>query len=238
MGFYSQFAEYYEAVFPFREEVHAFLKSLLPVGRRRILDTGCGTGHYCGRFAADGHEVVGIDLDPQMIEVARRHYPAPTFHCMNMLEIGRLTPPFDLIFCVGNVAPHLTQEEFSGFLGTVERILRPGGQWIFQVVNWDAILGLDSHTFRVRTLGTRNATFHRQYREISAARVRFLTRLVADNRIVFEGDVWLYPMRTEVVLEVHRERGFDLIGHFADFQRAPFDAASTESGSVFVFRRP
>jgi SAM-dependent methyltransferase len=173
-----------------------------------------------------------------MIEVARRQYPAATFRCLNVLEIGDLAPPFDLIFCIGNVAPHLTQEEFARVLDSVGRLLRPGGHWLFQVVNWDAMLGREAHTFRIRPLDGGRAAFHRRYEQISETRVRFLTRLVAEERTVFEGDVWLYPIRTEAALRLHRERGLDLVGHYADFQRAPFDPTSADSGSVFVFRKP
>jgi SAM-dependent methyltransferase len=98
VSFYSQFAEHYEAVFPFQDATYAFLKSCLPPGARRVLDAGCGTGHYCGRFAADGLEAVGIDLDPEMIAIARKHYPAPAFHCLNMLDVETLPSPFDLAF--------------------------------------------------------------------------------------------------------------------------------------------
>lgn len=237
MSFYSEFAEYYETVFPYREEVCSFLKSYIPDGTRRILDAGCGTGHYCGRLAADGYEVMGIDLDPQMIEAARRRYPKPTFQCMNMLEVGSLSQPFDLIFCIGNVAPHLTQNEFGRFVREVAGILRPGGVWLFQVVNWDYILTQDSYSFRTRKLGTGNIIFLREYREISASRVRFLTRLASEDRTIFEGDVWLYPIPTDECLRLHRERGLEFVGHFADFQRAPFSGTS-DTGSVFVFCKP
>lgn len=237
VGFYSEFAEYYEAVFPYREEVYAFLKNCMPVGSRRILDAGCGTGHYCGRLAADGFEVVGIDLDPQMIDVARKSYPQPTFHCMNMLEVGRLSPPFDLVFCIGNVAPHLTQPEFDGFVGDVARVLRPGGAWAFQVMNWDYVLAHGSYPFRPRKLGAGDAVFHREYRDVSESRLRFLTRLAAGDRTVFEGEVWLHPMRTKACLDLHRRHGFHLVEHVGDFQRAPFSAVS-DTGSVFVFRKP
>jgi SAM-dependent methyltransferase len=237
VGFYSEFAEYYEAVFPFREEVCSFLKSYIPDGTRRILDAGCGTGHYCGRLAADGSEVVGIDLDPQMIEVARKSYPKPTFHCMNMLEVGRVDPPFDLAFCIGNVAPHLTQDEFGLFVEEIARSLRPGGVWIFQVVNWDYILTQDSYAFRTRKLGAGDVVFLREYREISDSRVRFLTRLASGDRTIFEGDVWLHPIRTDEYLRLHRKLGLELVGHFADFQRAPY-SAETDTGSVFVFCKP
>jgi SAM-dependent methyltransferase len=232
--FYSQFAEYYEAVFPYRDEVAAFLRSYAPDGGRRILDAGCGTGHYCGRFAADGFDVVGIDLDPRMIDVARQKYPAPTFRCLNVLDVGTLAGPFDFVFCIGNVAPHLTQDEFARFAGDVANILRPGGVWIFQVVNWDYVLTHAAYAFRPRKLGSGGAVFLREYREISESRVRFLTRLVAEDRAIFEGDVWLYPLRTDAYLRLHQERGFELLDHFADFQRTPY-ATTSDAGSVFVF---
>jgi SAM-dependent methyltransferase len=235
VGFYSEFAEYYEAVFPYREEVHLFLRSCLPSDTRRLLDAGCGTGHYCGRLAADGLEVVGVDLDPQMIEVARRNYPTATFHCRNMLEIGALPRPFDFVFCIGNVAPHLTQKEFAEFVAQVKSLLRPGGVWVFQVVNWDYVLARGSYPFRPRKLGMGDAVFLREYRDVSESRVRFATRLVDGKRTVFEGDLWLYPVRTDDYLRIHRDGGFELVAHFADFERAPY-TTTTDGGSVFVFR--
>lgn len=237
MSFYSEFAEYYEAVFPYRDEVYAFLKDCIPAGPRRILDAGCGTGHYCGRLAAEGFEAVGVDLDPRMIDVARRDYPAPTFHCLNMLDVGALPPPFDLVFCIGNVAPHLTQDEFTRFVAEVWKILRPGGLWTFQIVNWDYVLAHGSYPFRPRKLGAGEVVFLRDYSDVSESRIRFLTRLVAGDRTLFEGSVWLYPLRTATYLDLHRERGFELAGHFADFQRAPY-AATSDLGSVFVYRKP
>lgn len=236
MGFYSEFAEYYEAVFPYREEVHAFVKTCLPDGARRILDAGCGPGHYCGHLAADGFEVVGVDLDPEMIEVARATYPAATFHCMNILDIARLSQRVDCIFCIGNVAPHLTQGEFARFIGEVASLLRSGGVWILQVVNWDYVLAHGSYPFRPRTLGFGDAVFLREYQDVSEARVRFLTRLVAGNRTIFSGDAWLYPLTTAAYLGLHQGRGFELLEHFADFQRTPY-LPTSDAGSVFVFRK-
>jgi SAM-dependent methyltransferase len=235
-SFYSDFAEYYEAVFPFREEVFAFLRSYLPAGSRRILDVGCGTGHYCGRLAADGFEAVGIDLDPKMIAAARDRYPAPSFLCLDMREVGTLSRTFDAAYCIGNVASHLTQAEVRGFLGGLARILKPSGLWILQVVNWDYILGRDSYRFPPRTVEPGSAMFFRDYQDISSDRVRFSTRLAAGDRTIFAGEVWLHPIRSDACQRLHQEAGFTSHGHYADFGRTPFDPAR-DSGSVFVFRR-
>jgi len=252
VAFYSDFAEHYESVFPFEEHVYAFLESLLPAGARRILDVGCGTGHYCGRFAADGLTAVGIDLDPEMIDVARRNYPDSEFRAMDMLDVGELPGRFDLVFCIGNVAAHVRQECLPRFLGDVGDLLAPPGAWALQIVNWDYVLEQESFAFpdtRVEpgvvepaadesAAGGRAASevvFSRRYEEISEGRLRFLTRLTDDGRTVFEGDVWLYPVRSAEYMRLHEDAGFSLVGQFANFERREFDPGR-HSSNVFAFR--
>lgn len=36
-----------------------------------VLDVGCGTGYFTRRLARDGFDVVGVDLDPWMVDYAR-----------------------------------------------------------------------------------------------------------------------------------------------------------------------
>ncbi|RYG75598.1 class I SAM-dependent methyltransferase [bacterium] len=53
-------------------EVDFFLK-LFPLPRgASLLDVGCGTGRHARELSRRGYRVVGIDLSPKMIEVARR----------------------------------------------------------------------------------------------------------------------------------------------------------------------
>lgn len=50
------------------------------VGRRgEIGDVGCGPGHVTAFLAAQGANVVGLDLSPAMIEQARARHPACRF---------------------------------------------------------------------------------------------------------------------------------------------------------------
>ena len=234
MSFYSDFAEHYERIFPFREEVYALLRGSLSAQDRRILDAGCGTGDYCGRFAAEGFEAVGVDLDPAMIEAARRRYATAVFHRLDMMEVAGLGSGFDLVFCIGNTAAHLTQDAFARFVQSVKGILRPGGRWIFQVVNWDYILSRVGDRFSLKTIAAQDAIFEREYRDVSGTRLRFCTRLRVGGRTVFEGEVWLYPMPAAEVLRLHQATGFRLVGHYGDFRRSPFDP-SQDSGSVYLF---
>jgi SAM-dependent methyltransferase len=236
MSFYSEFAEHYEAVFPFREAVLAFVTAHLEQGRQRILDLGCGPGHYAGRLAELGHEVVGLDLDPQMIVAARSGHPAADFICRDMSDLEGLAPPaFDLAFCLGNVAAHLPRERVPRFLERLAAILRPGGIWMLQTVNWDRILQRARHRFSDRRLAG-DLVFEREYRDIGPRRLRFLTRLHRSGRTVFAGEVELFPARAGEYLRWHEAAGFVCEGHYGDYDRRVFDSR-TAPASVFVFRR-
>ncbi|MBN2392279.1 MAG: class I SAM-dependent methyltransferase [Anaerolineae bacterium] len=239
MSFYADFAGHYEAIFPFNESVYALLRRYILLEHRRCLDVGCGTGHYSGRLAADGFDVVGIDLDAAMITYARQRYAQAAFHVMNMLDIASLVSTdqtdfcFDAAFCIGNTAAHLTQEQYAQFLDAAKRVLKPGVPWILQVMNWDFVLEREAFIFPVIE-APGGLTFHREYRDISTARVTFHTRLQSGADVIFEDEVPLYPLRSADVAWLHRERGFTLLDHFGNYAGAPFDPAAF-SANIFVF---
>lgn len=246
MSFYAEFAEHYEAIFPFSEAVYALLRRYILPEHRRCLDIGCGTGHYCGRLAVDGFAAVGIDLDAAMIAHACRHYPQAVFHVLNMLDVAALisTDPmdstekelrFDAAFCIGNTAAHLTQTQFAQFLDSVRRVLKPGAPWILQVMNWDYVLERDSFTFPVIET-PQGLTFHREYRAISEARVTFHTRLQSGVDVIFEDETPLYPLRTPEIVRLHQEHGFAFVDHFGSYAGAAFDPA-VFSANIFVWQR-
>jgi SAM-dependent methyltransferase len=227
MSFYTQFAETYEAVF-------SFLRQHLPGPPARVLDVGCGTGHYSGALAAQGYDTTGIDLDPAMIAHAQERYPAAAFHVMNMLDIAELGRTFDGVACIGNTAAHLTRAEFAGFVETVRGATAPGGPWVLQVMNWDYVLTRDVVTFPVIE-GEGDAVFHRAYRDITESRVTFTTRLEVAELVIFEDAVPLYPMRSAEVIALHEAAGFRLVKNVGSYGGAAFDP-DTFSANLFVFR--
>ncbi|WP_149588144.1 magnesium protoporphyrin IX methyltransferase [Tabrizicola flagellatus] len=62
-----------------RDRMRALMLSRLPEDLRgaRVLDAGCGTGAMAAELAQRGAQVVGVDISPQLIDIARRRlHPA------------------------------------------------------------------------------------------------------------------------------------------------------------------
>jgi SAM-dependent methyltransferase len=79
----------------------------------RVLDAGCGTGRVGVRLAELGYDVVGVDADPAMVEVAREQAPERpglAWHVGDLAhlpDLPALDGPFDVVLLAGNVVPLL-----------------------------------------------------------------------------------------------------------------------------------
>lgn len=87
-----------------------FVDALVPRGAR-ILDAGCGPGRLGGYLAAAGHHVVGIDVDPTLIEAAEQDHPGPRWLVGDLAELDLpargIAEGFDVIVMAGNVMTFL-----------------------------------------------------------------------------------------------------------------------------------
>lgn len=94
----------------------------------RVLDVGCGTGTLLAAIAerAPRAKLLGVDLSPAMLAVARRKLGERAFLVAG--EAGRLPFPdqrFDLV--VSSSALHYWPDPEEG-LAEIARVLRPGGR--------------------------------------------------------------------------------------------------------------
>jgi SAM-dependent methyltransferase len=82
------------------------IDAMVPRGAR-ILDAGCGTGRVGGHLASAGHDVIGVDLDPELIAAAREDHPESRWLVGDLteLDLPTLGIPADLhaVVCAGNV---------------------------------------------------------------------------------------------------------------------------------------
>ncbi len=232
--FYSKFSADYEQIFPFSEKVFSFIKSYLPSKDTSVLDIGCATGHYCGKFASDGNKITGIDLDSDMIQTAVNTYPNADFKELNLIDIALLTGKYNMIYSTGNVMAHVSIEELKSFLNTIKKNMSDGGIWIFQVINWDYILQQENFTFS--EIETKGKIFLRHYSDINKNTLIFNTELKDKNtgKIVFKDKVTMYPVLSEKYIYIHEKAGFELLGHFSDYGKSAFNS-SNFSADIYVF---
>lgn len=82
-----------------RREARAILKALDPKPGERILDAGCGAGHYALLIREHGADVVGVDGSAKMVAAAKANGIEASEH-----DLEASSPPggpFDKILCAG-----------------------------------------------------------------------------------------------------------------------------------------
>jgi SAM-dependent methyltransferase len=117
--FYADYAWAFDLLIdrPVRKECAAMVHWLVDRGilpGASILDAGCGTGRYSLELARRGYRVHGIDLSPELLEVARRSVREPA---------GSVSFEVDDIFV-------LPRHRYAGILcrGVLNDIIDDGGR--------------------------------------------------------------------------------------------------------------
>jgi SAM-dependent methyltransferase len=85
-------------------------------------------------LAAFGHDVVGVDIDPQLIAAAELDHPGPLWLVGDLAELdlamAGVTGGFDVVVCAGNVIPFLADSTRREVLAGMGRQLRGDGRVI------------------------------------------------------------------------------------------------------------
>ncbi|GAA1388548.1 class I SAM-dependent methyltransferase [Luteococcus peritonei] len=113
-----------------------------------ILDAGCGPGRHASWLAARGHRVVGVDLDPNLIEIARAEAPGPDYFVQNLalldLPAQGVEEAFDVIMCAGNVIAFPAPSSRRPILERFAAHLKPEGR---AVIGFGAGRGYEFNEF-------------------------------------------------------------------------------------------
>lgn len=103
----------------------------------RILDVGSGTGRpTTSTLTAAGHEVLGVDVSPVMVELAARQVPDATFRCVDIREVPLDEGSFDAV-CVYFSLLQMSRADQSELMRRLARALRPGGSLVLATVPLD-----------------------------------------------------------------------------------------------------
>jgi SAM-dependent methyltransferase len=104
--FYDAFASFYDAAYgdiDADETVRQWSDLLKATGcfrvGARLLDVGCGPGHYLEPWSREGYAVEGLDGSPAMLGLAAARYSGP-LHCLDVRDLpsrADLSGRFDLV---------------------------------------------------------------------------------------------------------------------------------------------
>lgn len=127
----------------------------------RILDVGCGNGFFSGQFLKKGCTIVGVDMAPDGVALARKTYPGGRFEAIPAVEdvLSLLNEkPFDIVIST-EVVEHVY--DAHSWARACYNALRPGGKLIastpyhgyFKNLALSVLDKWDHHTDPLRTGG-------------------------------------------------------------------------------------
>ena len=176
------------------EKLH-HLPRLVPfesIAGQSVLEVGCGAGVDLARFARGGARVTGVDLAASAIELAKANFEQQGLHAELRVADGEQLPfpddMFDLVYAHGVVQYTANPQRL---VTECRRVLKTGGQAIFQVYNRVSWLNALSKVMKV-------GLEHQDAPVLLKLSVREFERLLAGFR-----DVRIVPERFPVRSRLH-----------------------------------
>ena len=127
----AQYDRRFEELAASGADMHGEARLVEWFGPSSVLDAGCGTGRVAIELSRPGLDVVGVDLDPDMLDVARQKAPHLTW------VQGDLADPtltfsrrFDLVVMAGNVLIFVALGTEGDVVSNLAAHLAPGGRVI------------------------------------------------------------------------------------------------------------
>jgi SAM-dependent methyltransferase len=134
---FSKTARYYDKFYAFKDYAGEVERLLVVIGERLrsggkdLLDVACGTGHHIEHLK--GHfDVQGLDLEPQLLQIATERNPEVTFHQGNMIAFS-LGQRFDVVTCLFSSIGYVkTLDNMRAAIRCMAGHLKPGGLLIVE----------------------------------------------------------------------------------------------------------
>lgn len=226
--FYTSISNFYSEIFPYNPSQLQFVKmNLGDLNGKQILDIGCATGELAFQLAQGGSRVTGIDLNVDLIDQAiqKKVFPNLNFQLGDMLKLENDFSPnqFDAVLCFGNTLVHLTTSGLiRQMLNGAFSVLKPGGIFLLQILNYDYIL--NQQITQLPIIETEDFTFIRKYKfEKNNPSIRFQTGLFLKNENkTISNETSLLALGSKDLTGLLIEAGFSGIKLFSGFMRNLF----------------
>jgi ubiquinone/menaquinone biosynthesis C-methylase UbiE len=131
---FSKSAQYYDEIYASIDKdyeaetikVHSLIQEYKQTPGNSLLDVACGTGFHAS-LLSKAYQVEGLDLDPEMLKVAKTKHPGIRFHQGDMTDFD-LKRRFDAVVCLFSSIGYVkTRSGLQKAIKTMSRHLLPGG---------------------------------------------------------------------------------------------------------------
>lgn len=138
--------------FHYNAELHVLEDQLAIDPNWKVLDVGTGPGRFGALFAGRGCQVIGIDLNPDMLEIANNtarglgledHFQVRAANAEDLSEFA--DGSFDVVCCM-ELFDHLP--DLRKALSEMRRVLKPDGRFLYTYVPSESLYGLVGNLYR------------------------------------------------------------------------------------------
>ncbi len=102
------------------------MDSLKITNRDIVLDASCGLGYGSYIVAQRAKAVIGLDINPDYVKLARRYFPKKNLRFFLYKDFRKNKNPIDKIICI-ETYEHLAKKETVAFLKMILKFLKQGG---------------------------------------------------------------------------------------------------------------
>ena len=134
---FSKTAPYYDAIYSWKDymaETSTIIEIIAEQGQsegNRVLDVACGTGMHM-QYLIQDFEVEGLDLDENLLALARQRVPRASFHQGDMVDFD-LGKRFDTVICLFSSIGYVkTKASLHRAISCMANHLRSGGVLIVE----------------------------------------------------------------------------------------------------------
>ncbi len=119
-------------------DTYDFICNAINKENAKILEIGCGPGNITKYllFKRPDFDIFGIDIAPNMIELAKKNNPTASFAIMDSRQISDLDTKYDGIVC-GFCLPYLSPQDSEKLISDCYNLLNENGHLYLSFVEGD-----------------------------------------------------------------------------------------------------